>query len=244
MRISDIKINEHTKGPIGGLNPYNKHYQLIGEEFIGLLREYAKLNPSSHILDIGCGMGRLTNQLNRYIKNGSYNGFDINNNYLDYCKATFNNGRCTFKHLDVYHPEFNHTGQVDAKDVILPYDDNSFDLIVAIAVFNHFELDWYECYLKEISRLLRYRGVFFATLLLNHNYNNAELDFEVKTEHIWYKNKSRPLMNTTISEVYIRQLCIKNGLMIKEPIRYGHWVRSASAITGHDVIIASKGQWQ
>lgn len=242
-RISDIKINKDISGPLGGLNPYNKYFDLIGFEFIDLLKRYGDLNPSNRILDIGCGTGRLSKPLMDFMENGEYVGIDINHDYIKYCKDNYKSKDFTFKHLDVYHPEFNNEGNLQPQDIELPFQDNYFDLVISLAVYNHFSEDWIENYISETSRLLKDRGVLFSTILLfNEQTVNTEFSFEKKGYRAWYKSYDRPLMNVAFSEVYIRQICVNNNLLIKEPIMHGHWKESPFAVTGHDLLVANKGQ--
>lgn len=251
-RIADIDIDESCQKPLGGLNPYNPHYDKIGQSFFRLLIEHAGLHKNSKILDVGCGTGRLANQLYDYLENGCYEGVDINTNYIQYCKNKWNKSNFQFTHADIQHEEFNPNGSINLMDYKFDYNDCYFDIATAIAVFNHFETKWVFRYLAEMTRVLKPKGILFATLLILNTQSMTNLEanpeqsirFEHKTRNSWHRSKSRRLINVAIPESGLRQQCIKCKLMIKEPIRYGEWCGSPLAITGHDVLIAIKGQWR
>ena len=76
--LGDLKFGPDEKRPLGGINPYSSHFNQIGDRFKNLLIEFARLNPSSDVLDVGCGTGRLAKSLVPYLDSGSYTGIDVN----------------------------------------------------------------------------------------------------------------------------------------------------------------------
>jgi SAM-dependent methyltransferase len=241
--LGDLEFGPDVKEPLGGLNPHNPHFKTIGTAFYQLLIEHAGLHKHSHILDLGCGTGRLANALPDDI---NYNGFDINKRFVDYCVTTYPAKR--FVHADLAHPEYNKTGTIDPLHYSLPYDNRTLDIVVAIALFNHLDSATVFHYVREISRILKPRGLLFATILLL-NQQSMELinsraippySFSHRTPKSWHDFAERPLFNVAHPEEAIRRLCIQSKLMIREPIRYGEWCQSKVALTGHDILIAQK----
>ena len=250
--IHQIVIDESENRPLGGLNPYNPNYEKIGNAFCKLLIEHANLSSKSKILDVGCGTGRLANPIIQMLGDGQYFGFDNNAKYIDYCKNRWAKHSDQFIHADIQHDEYNPTGAVNLMDYKFEYPDCFFDVAASIAVFNHFETKWVFRYIAEMTRVLKPKGILFATFLILNNLSmqnleassSKDFDFEYKSPDSWHKLKNRRLVNVAIPESGLRQQCIKCKLMIKEPIRYGEWCGSPLAITGHDVLIAIKGQWR
>lgn len=242
--LANIRVDPTVTAPLGGLNPYNQHYSIIGKQFHRLLIEYAGLTKNQCILDIGCGTGRLAAQLTDFSK--EYHGFDVHPHFIDYCNTTYKSPSVHFDCFDINHAEYNPTGKINPLEFEFPYPALKFDIVVAIAVFNHFKVEWVGHYIKQVKRILKPRGVFFGThLLLNeqsikfsgqrrkpphqfaHYCDESRCDFE-----------NRPLFNIAHRETTIRRMFIDSGFMIREPILYGEWCGSSAAITGPDVVIA------
>lgn len=245
--LGDLEFGPDITRPLGGLNPYSKHYTDIGDKFLQLFMHYGQLQVASKVLEIGCGTGRIARPLLQFLSGrGTYRGFDINKRFVQYCTDTYR--RSAFKCCDVWHSEYNPNGVIPADSFEFPYLDSSFTFVCAIAVFNHMKLEWVQNYIQEIARVLTHKGVFFGTfILLNQpamefidNKSKHPFQFEQRDDDAWYEYSARPLFNVALPEQSIRRACISNSLMIIEPIRYGEWRGSAAAITGHDVLIAIK----
>lgn len=87
------------------------------------------------VLDVGCGVGRL-------MKNG-YCGIDISQNMLDIAETRMPD--CEFKLCD---------GRT------IPYQDQYFDNVQCILVFQHLPFEGVQSYIREISRVLKTGGHF------------------------------------------------------------------------------------
>ncbi len=244
--IGDIDFR-NTNLPLGGLNPHNKHFDIIVSQITNLIIQHTNINRNSRVLEIGCGTGRICKQLLKCINHKKYVGIDVNEKYIQYCDDSY---KATFKHVDINNKEFNKDGKIEQSQFTIPYDDNSFDIIYSIAVFNHCDQPCVMKYIQEISRLLRHNGMLFGTIILLNSSSIASINkrdkhpfkFQLRTEQTWYEYKDRPLWNVAFKEQMIRRQLVQNKMMIIDPIRYGEWCGSKAAITGHDVIIASKGR--
>lgn len=243
--LGDLEITPATKSPLGGLNPYNEHFEIIGQLFFQLLLDHTHLTPSSVILDIGCGTGRLAKQLASFLDSGQYYGFDPNERFLRYCPQRKNFRYC---HLNLQHDEYNQKGAVDAGTVVFPYKDKFFDTIISVAVFNHLRANEVMQYIKQVARVLKPRGTFFCTMILLNNISMEFIKtvkrqpylFPHKTPESWHDYEVRPLLNIAHYEEAVRRVCLKSNLTIREPIRYGEWCRSKVAVAGPDVLIIKK----
>ncbi len=249
-KLGELEFGPTNTKPLGGINPHNKTFDIIGQQYFKLLIEHANLTANSKILDIGCGTGRLAKQLAKFLNNNSYIGIDNNIKYIQYCTTTYPDFK--FDHLDVQHDEFNPTGKINPESVELPYSDRQFDLVVVMGLFNHFKFRWAAQYMRQISRVLKPRGIFFGTFILLNQVSMGAIEskstkrpfrFNYRSDEGWYEYQDRQLLNVALPEQALRKVFIRSSLMIKEPIRYGQWCNSQLALTGHDIIIAKKGGW-
>lgn len=247
--LGDIQISPNEPTAQGGLNPYNSSYRDIGKQFQNIFINRCGLTPRSRVLDIGCGTGRLTAQLNGFIGQGIYCGVDVNVKFIEYCQQHIRNKQFDYTTIDAQHSEYNPNGSQQADTIKLPYPDGYFDLVCAIALFNHFHIQWIEHYIAEASRLLTKNGVFFCTIALINTQSIQAMSRRKRppftfgdrqNDQEWHDFSNRPLMNVAVAEQPIRKAFVVNKLMITEPIRYGEWAGSPTAVTGHDAIIAIK----
>ena len=100
-----------------------------------------------HVLDLGCGVGRLEH----FLREGQLRmvGMDVSPKELD--KARIDNPHCTFEVFD---------GQT------IPSHDSRFDLVFAINVFHHVPLGNRQRLLEEMTRVTRSGGL---VALFEHN---------------------------------------------------------------------------
>lgn len=244
-----IDISEHKAN--GGLNPYHDSFVPIGQQFAQLLLDRCHLRPYSRVFDIGCGVGRLTQALAACGIKMDYTGYDINKTYIDYCKDRNYPSTFRFIHRDIQHDEYNPHGTIDISSQFPSslLESKSYSHCCAIALFNHFKLPWVDLYIKHAASLLRPGGYFFCTMFLINTESiqamarrpRAAMRFSDRNDpDEWHDYINRPLVNAAFSEQKIRQSFISHGFAIEEPIKYGAWVGSPTAVTGHDVIIATK----
>lgn len=239
---------ENSDKPLGGLNPYNANYTAIGDLFKSIAIEHSNLNNTSNVLDVGCGTGRFAKQCKNFVS--KYVGLDNNLKFIEYCKRIYGEKRMVFDHLDVHHDEYNENGSIDPLSVVFPYSNKQFDLVISIAVFNHFRLSWIARYLQEISRVLKTNAYFLCTMFLINKLSEPVIgmktdppcSFKHRSDQGYYDFPDRELFNVAHDEIEIRKFFIQNNMMIVEPIKYGHWCLSKIALAGPDIIIAKKGQ--
>src|SRR5579871_4883348 len=83
----------------------------VGAQLLGNLRDHAGLKPTDRVLDIGCGNGRVAEQLAPFLADGgSYLGFDISKAGVAGCRRRFaGRPHLRFEHLDVRNGEYNAT---------------------------------------------------------------------------------------------------------------------------------------
>ena len=115
----------------GGFS-YNPRYW---SEVVKDLSNYYNLNNESKILDVGCAKGFMLYDFYKLNPNLDLHGIDISKYAIDNSV-----------------PEIKNKLQV-ANATKLPYEDNFFDLVIAINTIHNLDKDECEIALKEISRV-------------------------------------------------------------------------------------------
>ncbi len=144
-------------------------FRATGAEFLVYFRDLAGLAPGDRVLEIGCGIGRMARVLAPVLRPpGSYDGFDVVASGIDWCRAHYVDTAAPFRfaHADLRNAAYNPNGRCAADDYRFPYDDGSFDLVLATSVFTHLLAPIADRYLSEAARVLAPGGRLFATWLL------------------------------------------------------------------------------
>src|ERR1700760_3025708 len=96
-------------------------FAAVGAQLLRNLRDHASLTPGDRVLDIGCGNGRVAQQLAPFLKGGTYLGFDISKPGIRACRRRFaGQPHLRFEHLDVWNGEYNAAGKVAEADAVFP----------------------------------------------------------------------------------------------------------------------------
>jgi SAM-dependent methyltransferase len=99
------RLGTDEKTPLGGLNPYHRHYEESGKQFFRLILDHLHIKKSDKVLEIGCGTGRVSVPFIKHLGK-NYRGFDNNKLFIDHCRTVGDN----FDHLDVFHDDWNPLG--------------------------------------------------------------------------------------------------------------------------------------
>jgi SAM-dependent methyltransferase len=155
--------------------PHLRFMQESDERFIATARSLTGalasngLQPTSDVLDVGSGYGRLAvGLMDRSEFTGTYLGFDILERHVEWCTGVISaaDGRFQFRHLDLLNERYNPTGTMDPSEAVFPAADSSVDVCALFSVFTHLYRPTIERYLQEIARVLRPGGVAVTSWLL------------------------------------------------------------------------------
>jgi ubiquinone/menaquinone biosynthesis C-methylase UbiE len=111
--------------------------------------KYIDLDRDAHVLDYGCGWGRMTRLLPYYFPSGSIHGVDVDERLVGSARELL--------------PDLNHTLIESMK--ALPFEDETFDLIFANSVFSHLSGRSARFTLSELARTLKTDGVVILSVL-------------------------------------------------------------------------------
>lgn len=220
-----------------------------GQAFVQLLVENCGLKPNSAVLDVGCGCGRmalaLTKQLNR---NGSYDGFDIVKDFVDWCQTNVTPVYSNFhlQHANIYNKSYNPNGRTRAADYKFPYPDETFDIVFLSSVFTHMLPKDLENYLHEIVRVMKKNAKCLVTYFVLNAETQRQTDAKqslvtfFEADGYFTTDRAVPENAVGYKEEHIQQLYDDVGLEIIQPIHYGDWSGRPSRTGYQDIIIATK----
>ncbi len=222
----------------------------VGEEFKSHFINLANLKPDEHVLDVGCGIGRMAVPLTSYLsKKGEYRGFDIVKSGIDWCQKNitprFDNFH--FLHSDIYNKHYNPNGKVLAKDYRFPFEEASFDFVFLTSVFTHMLPEDLENYLGEIARVLKPGGRALITFFLMSeessslvNAGRCTKDFRHRMNGYFTTDADDPEAAIAYDESVIVDLFAKQGLNLAQPVQYGSWCDRTQTLSYQDIVVATK----
>jgi SAM-dependent methyltransferase len=202
-----------------------------GEMLLQALRDVAGLTPSSHVVDVGCGIGRLAIPMASFLgHDGFYEGFDVVPEGIAWCTENISSrhGNVHFTVADVYNKEYHPEGAMQASEYTFPYDDDTFDIAVLVSVFTHMLPGDLDRYVGEIARVLKPEGRCFVTYFLltrddpmvsaagQRRFRHDRGTYSVTSARV-------PELAVAYEERYVRELYAKHGLSDEPAVYRGGW---------------------
>jgi SAM-dependent methyltransferase len=219
-------------------------FRLVGAQLVRNLRDYAGLKPTDQVLDIGCGNGRVAEQLAPFLSSGGgYVGFDISRVGVQACRRRFAHApHLRFEHLDVWNGEYNAHGKVAELDTVFPAADGSIDLAFATSVFTHMRLAGLRRYLAQSARVLRPDGrlAFTAFALEDGRERSDVFEFRAFEEASAVIDRRYPERAIGHRRAAIEAAVAEAGLTVAGFWK-GAWAAPADYDGGQDLFVAVKG---
>ncbi len=229
--------------------PTFREFHDNGVEFLGVYRDLAGLRPDDAVLDVGCGIGRKTIQLTRYLTpNGSYDGFDIMKAGVDWCNATIaaRHPNFRFRHVDVRSDLYNPSAATTAERFTFPYDDEHFDVVVLGSVFTHMLPAGVERYTAEVARVLKSGGRSLISYFLLDDFSREAIDAGRSTIDLPYVHDGYRAMDEAVpdkvvahDEDRVRAMYERHALTITR-IEHGSWCGRTPALSYQDLVVARR----
>jgi SAM-dependent methyltransferase len=145
-----------------------------------------------------------------------------------------------FAHADLRNTTYNPGGSESPSSYRFPYDDGSFDLVIATSVFTHLLADAAEHYLAETARVLASGGRLFSTwYLLSGEQRSgppAPFEFHDATRPAAVADRAEPESAVAFTEDWLRESLRANGF---EPpsVQPGSWAGRPGA-SRQDLVVA------
>ena len=145
-------------------------FKQVGLKAVNKLEHLGGLRCTDHVLEVGCGIGRIAIPLVGFLSEGSYEGFDVVCHGIEWCQKviTPKHPQFRFQWVNLYNKTYNPESQTLASKYRFPYPDETFDFTFLTSVFTHLLPSDLQHYLSEIHRTLKSGGVcFFTAFLIN-----------------------------------------------------------------------------
>jgi SAM-dependent methyltransferase len=219
----------------------------VGTTFLGYFIEFGDLAPEHAVLDIGCGGGRMAAPLLYYLEGGSYRGFDVHKNSIDWCLEAIAplHPRFDFEFVDLDNPIYNQSDR-SAADFVFPYNDDVFDFAIATSVFTHMFSKEVANYLHQAFRVLCPGGAFFCTAFLLTPSSTAEMTrnasavkFTAEHQGSLINDPERPAGAVAHFAESFFALARMSGF-IPERLIAGQWPGSGAGVTKQDIVLLRK----
>lgn len=221
-----------------------------GEEYFQYFRAIGGLQPTHRVLDIGCGVGRMAVKLAPFLDGGSYEGFDIRLDVIEWCQQhiTPRYPQARFAYLDIANGFYNDASSNRPSAFRFPYPRSSFDFVLLTSVFTHMLPADLQQYTAEIVAVLKPGGTCFCTYFLLNEESlglmraglSGVFDFKHRGDGYRAIQADMPEAALAYDENWIREVYRSNGLRIVEPIRFGHWCGRLNGLSLQDIVIAVK----
>ena len=142
-------------------DPYIKSFLEIGKRCsqdieAALSRIGKNLNSFQHILDFGCGCGRILFWFADRSLSTHFYGTDVDREAIAWCHHNLH-----FASFSLNHPL-----------PPLEYASEKFDLVYAISVFTHLNEDYQFRWLQELRRVIKFEGILLLTVHGYHFWKN------------------------------------------------------------------------
>jgi len=158
----------------------------------------SRLGKPCAVLDVGCGAGMLSNALAQ--KGHCVTGIDLSEKSLDIAKKYDKTSEVVYHHGNAYR---------------LPYEDNSFDVVCAMDVLEHVVHP--RKLLKEVSRVLKPKGLFFF-----HTFNRNPLSYILVIKGVEWFVRNTP-RNMHVYDLFITPSELKK-MCEMEHMQFDHLV--------------------
>jgi len=220
-----------------------------GERMIRTLVDLCGLGSDEHVLEVGCGCGRLALALAKRLgPAGHYEGFDVARPLIDWCRANLEPVLPSFRFrlVDVVAPAHSPGGAVAASDFRFPYENEVFDVAIVASVFTHMLSDGIENYVAEAARVLKPGARFFATLFLFDAPAAVAVaeattifDFRHRIGPCIAFDVAHPEEGIACDEDWMLGLLHRCGLLVDQ-VHRGDWRAVRSYTISQDIIVARK----
>jgi SAM-dependent methyltransferase len=222
-------------------------FHAVAEHLGHLLVDAGGLQPHERVLDVGCGIGRAAVPLTRYLTSGSYAGFDISRDAIEWCRRHISaqHPNFAFTYVDVYNSHYNRYGRTLPEEFTFPEGDATCDVVFLSSILTHLAPAAAARYVAETARVLKPGGRAVMTWFLIDDSVRAKVGktdkyFRPAAEPWWFVEDPRDPEAAIAHEFDVVKTALEErGLEIATMSR-GRWSVNEGALTYQDLVIARK----
>lgn len=224
-------------------------FYAVGEVIRNELVAFAGLKPQHHVLDIGCGTGRVAFALAGYLdREGLYTGFDVSVDGLAWMIRHLPKTQAGFRivRADIFNTEYRPDATTSAAGYRFPVSDASVDVVFATSVFTHLRPDDARNYFLETARSLRSGGTAYVTAFVVTPERakaiaagGAYFKFHRFGTNAYVAAPDVPEAVIAFDEAQLMSWIAEAGLTLDRPFRPGSWCGQA-APDFQDVLLLRK----
>ena len=221
-----------------------------GQENLVLLQTYGGLTPTSAILDVGCGAGRMAWPLAQVLSpQASYTGFDVSARAIRMARSRLGRVRPDFAFVeaDVANAEYRTRGRASEEAYRFPVGDGVIDLAFATSVFSHMVLASIENYLRQAARVLKPSGRFvFTAYALTEERTEAIARGEGSVAFRPWREGSMVIDARSPERAIAHPLQAllaaidASGLELASRVEFGRWIAPSTYEGGQDLIVVRR----
>lgn len=222
-----------------------------------VLRELVRttaLAPSSRVLEIGSGLGRIAYPLALYLEHGHYVGLEIVEDSVEFCARHVKplaapTSRFEFIHIDIHNEFYNPHAKARLADYAFP-ELGEFDVVFMSSVCTHLNDEELWIYLQKAAQWTKRGGDFWATFFLvdatvehqlAEHRSETSLPFDLSGRGPdYYLDGRRSTVAVAYRADYVCLLYARHGLMLKS-CDLGTWSGARREYGGYqDLLVATK----
>jgi SAM-dependent methyltransferase len=236
--------------PEGAIYIGHGNFVKTGNEFLEFFKRYGGLEPTSRVLDVGSGQGRMALPLTEFLApSAQYVGIEIVPEGVRWCRKKYRQfPQFRFLHADIYNKTYNPRGKIQASRYRFPLEDESFDFVFLTSVFTHMCPDDVQHYLREIARCMKPGGRCLITFFLLNETSLEEIRAGRSTLPLQHKafdicltvDAQNVEAAIAYPEEYVLDAFGANGLSLVGGIHYGNWVPRKEFLSYQDILVAEK----
>lgn len=187
----------------------NGDFAIIGEIELSVMK-WAGIQPTSRLMDFGCGTGRLAVHAIPFLEPDRFLGVDISPTMIERAKQ-----RCAERGLLERAPRW----KVETSPAFINLFGESFDFCSAFSVFTHMDAEDSLLYLQALRRVIRAGGRLVVSNLILDESKEAQ-NVLVMSSTIPYRERRQRVLSVTTSRLHFETLAELSGWRVVEWVRH------------------------